>query len=81
MTVGEFVDSRIGRAIFESMSDPEAAQRGFELGVPMARLAKMQDVTEAILFLASQRAQYLNGVILPVDDGKSAGHYQRPDYG
>lgn len=81
MTVGEFVDSRIGRAIFESMSDPEAAQRGFESGVPMARLAKMQDVTEAILFLASQRAKYLNGVILPVDGGKSAGHYQRPDYG
>lgn len=37
--------------------------------VPMGRLAKAEDVAYAALFLASDEACYINGVILPVDGG------------
>ena len=37
--------------------------------VPMARFAQPEDVAEAIAFLASDAAAYINGVSLPVDGG------------
>ena len=37
--------------------------------VPMARFAMPEDVAEAITFLASDAAAYINGVSLPVDGG------------
>ena len=37
--------------------------------VPMARFAQPDDVAEAIAFLASDAARFINGVSLPVDGG------------
>lgn len=37
--------------------------------VPMARFAQPEDVAEAITFLASDAASFINGVSLPVDGG------------
>lgn len=37
--------------------------------VPMARFAQPEDVAEAITFLASDAAAFINGVSLPVDGG------------
>lgn len=39
--------------------------------VPMARFAQPEDVAEAIAFLASDAAAFINGVTLPVDGGWS----------
>jgi NAD(P)-dependent dehydrogenase (short-subunit alcohol dehydrogenase family) len=40
---------------------------------PLKRQGKPEDFAEAALFLASERAAYLTGVVLPVDGGVSAG--------
>jgi NAD(P)-dependent dehydrogenase (short-subunit alcohol dehydrogenase family) len=40
--------------------------------VPLGRLATVQDVANAALFLASDEAAFLNGVSLPVDGGLTA---------
>jgi NAD(P)-dependent dehydrogenase (short-subunit alcohol dehydrogenase family) len=40
---------------------------------PLKRQGKPEDFAEAALFLASDRAAYLTGVVLPVDGGVSAG--------
>lgn len=40
---------------------------------PMGFLGKPEDVAEAVYFLASDAAQYITGVILPVDGGNSIG--------
>lgn len=38
---------------------------------PLGRLAYPDEVADAICFLASKRASYVNGVVLPVDGGRS----------
>lgn len=40
---------------------------------PIGRLGEPGDIAEAALFLASDKARYLTGVILPVDGGNSIG--------
>jgi NAD(P)-dependent dehydrogenase (short-subunit alcohol dehydrogenase family) len=39
---------------------------------PMARLGHPEEVAEAALFLASERASFITGVVLPVDGGYTA---------
>lgn len=40
---------------------------------PLGRNGQPQDVAEAIVFLASNRASWITGVVLPVDGGVTAG--------
>ncbi len=50
------------------LQDPErAAERLGE--VPLGRLATADDVANAVLYLASDEAAFINGVALPVDGG------------
>ncbi len=42
-------------------------------GIPMGRWGRAEDIANAALFLASDEAQYITGVILPVDGGYSIG--------
>lgn len=37
---------------------------------PLGRIGEVGDVANAILFLASENANFITGVILPVDGGK-----------
>ncbi len=54
--------------VHERLKDPAfAAERLGE--VPLGRLATAQDVANAILFLASDEASYINGASLTVDGG------------
>lgn len=53
-------------------NDPEkgAQNRAERLGeVPLGRLATSADVANAVLYLASEEASFINGVSLPVDGG------------
>jgi NAD(P)-dependent dehydrogenase (short-subunit alcohol dehydrogenase family) len=45
---------------------------------PLQRQGSPRDVAEAMLFLASDRAAQLTGVVLPVDGGTTAGPRPRP---
>jgi NAD(P)-dependent dehydrogenase (short-subunit alcohol dehydrogenase family) len=40
--------------------------------IPMRRLAKPEEVAEVALFLASDRASYVTGAIVPMDGGSAA---------
>ena len=42
---------------------------GFKERIPIGRVAAPEDIANVALFLASEEAAYVNGVILPVDGG------------
>ncbi len=48
----------------------------FEARVPLGRLAETTDIAPVFLFLASDAARYVTGVVLPVDGGTSASNGQ-----
>jgi NAD(P)-dependent dehydrogenase (short-subunit alcohol dehydrogenase family) len=53
---------------------PEPPANGFRLpGIPMDRWGLASDIANAALFLASDEARYITGVILPVDGGYCIG--------
>lgn len=51
---------------------PEAKQRSAE-SVPLKRLGTVDDVADVCLFLASDAARYVSGVVIPADGGWTAG--------
>jgi cyclopentanol dehydrogenase len=55
----------------EMLKDPERKKE--RLGeVPLGRMASMQDIAAAALYLASEEGAYINGIALPVDGGVTA---------
>ena len=66
----------IGTPIYSKMDGMTEAQleemsAGFAQGVPLKRFGESNEVAEAVLFLASKEASYINGVELEVDGGLS----------
>lgn len=49
---------------------PEDARAGIAAHVPMRRLGEPADVADAVLWLSSPEAGYVNGTTLPIDGGK-----------
>ena len=39
--------------------------------VPLKRIARPEEIANAILFLASEEASYVNGINFPVDGGRT----------
>lgn len=50
--------------------DPEEGRAAFVSTIPLGRLAQPTDVASAALYLASDDAGYITGVVLPVDGGR-----------
>ena len=53
-------------------SDPERKARAFGR-TPMGFMGDPADIGDAAIFLASEHAKYITGVVLPVDGGNSIG--------
>jgi len=56
---------------FMGMKNTPENQAKFLGGIPMGRLAKPVDVAKAALYLASDLADFITGVELPVDGGRA----------
>ncbi|BDB12105.1 hypothetical protein TthTMY_18440 [Thermus thermophilus] len=62
-------------AVLEAIAlspDPERTRKDWEDLHALRRLGKPEEVAEAVLFLASEKASFITGAILPVDGGMTA---------
>lgn len=50
------------------------AQRGAAQAVPMRRVGTVDEVSAAVLWLCSEQAAFITGVVLPIDGGQMAGN-------
>jgi NAD(P)-dependent dehydrogenase (short-subunit alcohol dehydrogenase family) len=55
----------------QGITEAEALKRN-EQRVPLGRLAKPEEVAAVALFLASEQASYVTGIVLPMDGGRLA---------
>lgn len=61
-------------ARFTEAPDPEAVEREMAAIYPMARIGKIEDMTNAIVYLASDDASFVTGEVLGVCGGTTALH-------
>ena len=52
-------------------NDPSQAYKTFISTVPLGRLAEPRDVANACLYLSSEEANFITGVMLEVDGGRT----------
>lgn len=62
----------VGQQIVDDPADLEAELAARHAASPTGRMGSPWDVAEASLFLMSDRAAYINGVLLPIDGGLAA---------
>ncbi len=59
---------------FSQQPDPEQAREYIYSIHPMGRIATVEEVGEAVAFLASDAASFITGIALPVDGGVTLGY-------
>jgi meso-butanediol dehydrogenase/(S,S)-butanediol dehydrogenase/diacetyl reductase len=69
----------IRSAMTEDMIGDPQILAAFQERIPLGRFGEPEEVADAILFLASDDARFLTGVILPVDGGVTASNGQPPN--
>jgi 3-oxoacyl-[acyl-carrier protein] reductase len=63
-----FIDTDMTAAL------PEERRKAYLGAIPAARFGAVDDVANAVRFLASDAAGYITGAVLPVDGGMGMGH-------
>lgn len=66
-----FIDSRMLTNIMHNFGAPDAET--LVPAVPLARLGSVDDVANAVAFLASDESSYMTGHSLVVDGGRTVG--------
>ncbi len=69
-----FTDTDMGSGIKEN----ENLYNKFMERIPIGRPGKPKEMANAVYFLSSEEANFINGVILPIDGGLSASNGQPP---
>jgi 3-oxoacyl-[acyl-carrier protein] reductase len=55
---------------FMGNRDPEEGRKAFIATIPLGRLSRPEDIANAALYLASDEASMVTGIVLEVDGGR-----------
>lgn len=64
---------QIGTRMMGRVLSDDRRRRELELRIPSGRIARPEEVGEVIAWLLSDKSSYVNGAVLPVDGGETAG--------
>ncbi|MGR3455924.1 SDR family NAD(P)-dependent oxidoreductase [Pseudooceanicola sp.] len=64
---------QIGTRMMGRVLSDDRRRRELELRIPAGRIARPEEVGEVIAWLLSRKSSYVNGAVLPVDGGETAG--------
>lgn len=67
-----FTDTPMVQGLISLGTDPQVMRRRLEKVSPMNRLGEPREVSNTILFLASEQSSFINGAEVPVDGGTTA---------
>jgi NAD(P)-dependent dehydrogenase (short-subunit alcohol dehydrogenase family) len=67
------VDTPMFRSAMEKTGRFDLEWRRTELVTPLRRIGRPEDIARAMLFLASTESDFITGIALPVDGGRTAG--------
>ena len=67
-----WVDTDMAKVYINRSDDPAAARAEIDADSPMGRIARPDEIAASILYLASDAAGIVTGVVLPIDGGGMA---------
>ena len=64
---------QIATRMMRAVTSDDRRRQALELRIPAGRLSEPREVGELIAWLLSSKASYVNGAIIPIDGGETAG--------